>query len=34
VAAPDPSPHCQSCPTASQAVASGSCSAGKCPFSG
>ena len=34
VAARDPSPSCQTCPTASATCGGGSCSAGGCPYSG
>ena len=33
VSAADPSPHCETCPTAPTACAGGTCAAGKCPFS-
>jgi putative FmdB family regulatory protein len=33
VSAPDPSPHCESCPTASSSCASGACASNACPFS-
>ena len=32
VGAADPTPHCQTCPTAASTCASGRCSANACPF--
>jgi putative FmdB family regulatory protein len=33
VATPDPSAHCESCPTAASSCSGGSCRTGACPFS-
>ena len=34
VSAPDPTAHCETCPTAPSSCSSGVCSSGKCPYSG